>query len=104
MSEKVITWYIEPIGAHTNEALARELPEENAQRGLPDKNGKRHDVWECPYSIISRFMRSRKKCKLTFEVYKQVNKGKIFQSNNLARKMVFGKRRKKKQSATKKEK
>ena len=41
MDKKKTTWFIEPIGEHTNQVLSRELPEENAQRDLVDKEGKK---------------------------------------------------------------
>lgn len=69
MASKKI-WYVEGFG-HTNEVIARELPEENAHKG--NKNilcidGIKRDLWQCDYSFIAKLIKNKQSLQLDFKV------------------------------------
>ena len=95
MRKRECTWFLEPLDAHTNQAIAREVGEENAQIGLKATDGKEHDVWQCPYSVVGRCLKSRKTAKLKFKVFNRTT------SHSPLRPWLFGnKSRRQKQSNT----
>lgn len=51
-------WFVEPLSDLTNEYISRELPAENAERGVLCNDGKRRDMWLCKYKFISFLKRS----------------------------------------------
>lgn len=61
-------WYVEAVG-HTNEAIAAELPAENAQRGVLCQDGVKRDFWECSYSFITKLLKSEAAEHLEFQVF-----------------------------------
>lgn len=63
------TWFIEPLDSHTNEVLARELPEENFCRNMLCEDGKERDLWECKSQFVSYLRKSAKCLHIRFKVY-----------------------------------
>lgn len=61
-------WYVEATG-HTNEVIARELPEENAHKGILCQDGEKRDLWECEYAFIAKLLKNETSAKLQFEVF-----------------------------------
>jgi hypothetical protein len=70
-SKKV--WYVEAVG-HTNEAIARELPAENATRGVLCQDGVKRDFWICDYRFITKLLGSEAAEHLQFKVFYRQHK------------------------------
>ncbi|MEK7114271.1 MAG: hypothetical protein AAB850_01840 [Patescibacteria group bacterium] len=62
------TWYVEAVG-HTNEAIAAELPTENAHKGVLCQDGVKRDFWECDYRFITKLLQSEAAEHLQFKVF-----------------------------------
>ena len=67
-------WSIEPLDLETNEALARELPEENCSRALRAADDTKHDVWQCEYQQLAKFIKGRKRKQFRFRVFNRTGK------------------------------
>ena len=61
-------WYVEAVG-HTNEAIAAELPAENAHRGILCQDGVKRDFWTCDYRFITKLLKSEEAEHLQFKVF-----------------------------------
>lgn len=79
MRNRLYKWFIEPLDAHTNAIIAKELSEENAFRGVPDNEGKKRDVWLLGNDAqkVRAFVNSKKALGLKFNVFVQENSGKM---------------------------
>ena len=88
-SGRAYRWFIEPLNADTNAVIAKELPEENAFRGVRDNEGRKHDVWLVggDARTVRTFVNSRKSAGLRFNVFVQEGNGKM----RLANFLFFGK-------------
>ncbi len=76
MAKVRYTWFIEPLDSHTNEVLARRLPEENAScHTLED--GQEHNLWQCASDFVWFLKRSQENLALRFKVYNKAGQGKI---------------------------
>lgn len=68
-------WYVEPIGSHTNQVIARRLAEldelaARTHQSIKDKQGQEHSVFEVPkYSFITELCKSAADLDLRFNVY-----------------------------------
>lgn len=68
-------WYIEPIGSHTNQVIARRLAEltevsAGTNQSMKDNNNQEHSVFEVPsYSFITELYKSAADLELKFNVY-----------------------------------
>lgn len=68
-------WFIEPIGAHTNEWITKYLVEhqqaDNAHTSsLSDGRGTAHDVIAMPaYGTVRTIIASRANCEFTFNIF-----------------------------------
>lgn len=61
-------WYVEATG-HTNEVIARELPEENAHKDVLCQDGEKRDFWECDYAFITKLVKNETVGQLQFRVF-----------------------------------
>lgn len=61
-------WYVEVKNAHTNEVVARELPAENAQKGVLCQDGEKRDLWMCDYKFITKILENEQELQLKFLV------------------------------------
>lgn len=86
MREQSYEWLAEPLDAETNNSFRRELPKENAYRGLRDKNNKPHNVWLCSFDQLKLFWRSRASSELDFNVFNRTVNG---QSRGKIRQVPF---------------
>jgi hypothetical protein len=79
--KRTYTWYVEPLSDRTNEAIARGLGqevEESFDGGvLIPPDSKRHNLWRCPFSLVSFLFRSKDSLGLEFLVYNREGQGKI---------------------------
>ncbi|HZJ41988.1 MAG TPA: hypothetical protein VFD51_03160 [Patescibacteria group bacterium] len=103
MKKKVSTlWFIEPVNAHTNEVIAKNLAALNQvdeNFALTDVNGVEHSVFQIEsHAFITRLYKDRQKFALKFNVfYRQGN-------NSLLRPWNFEENKKKKVENEKKKK
>ncbi len=70
-------WFIEPKDSFTNEAIARVTDTEDAETSKFCEDGRKHDLWCVPYSIVSFFLKSKRTDPLTFTVWVRRGNGKI---------------------------
>jgi len=77
-------WYIEPIGSHTNQVIARRLAEleeltVGINQSMKDDLGVEHSVFEVPgYSFVTEMYKSKADLELKFFVYtRALNHGPI---------------------------
>lgn len=77
MKNKEYRWYVEPLDAHTNEVVAREVGAERLHLGLPDEDGIPRNVWECQWPLVNILRRSRKQLNLQFLVFVREGQGKM---------------------------
>lgn len=74
MANAKTEWFVEPLDAHTNEVISREvasyeLSEERNVR-LPPRTGKPPiNLWRCQHLFIERLRGSRRDLDLRFRVY-----------------------------------
>lgn len=68
MAKKRYTWFAYPLNARTNEAFARELPEENLWRNIFCTDGIIRTLWECPINLLRRFWESRETLSIDFQI------------------------------------
>lgn len=72
---KQTSWFIEPIGAHTNRVIARRLADlneiaDNSQLQIKDVNGAPHSVYRVEsHKLILEFYKSQAEFELKFNVY-----------------------------------
>ncbi len=77
-ANKTISWFIEPIGGHTNEVIARRLAELNeiadsANLTLNDSQGTEHSVYQLSsHKRVLEFCKSQKQFQLKFNIYTRV--------------------------------
>ena len=76
--ERYCTWFVEPIGEHSNEVLVKginDLAEEDLLAGVVCDDGEKHSLIRCPWSYVAKAQKSRATDKnLSFRVwYKQGN-------------------------------
>ncbi len=67
--KRTYEWFIEPLDADTNSAIAREVPDENALRGVADDAGVRHDLYRISATLMAKFRGSRRQCGLKFNLF-----------------------------------
>jgi len=76
-----VFWFVEPLDANTNKVIAQELAEEAEERKMRNlicQDGKRHNLWQCPFRLIQRLFLSQETLHLKFKVYtRQGSHGKI---------------------------
>lgn len=75
--KRTYQWFVEPLDADTNAAIAKELPEENTLRGAHDDLGDRPNVYRIGSSMLSFPRRSRSQNNLKFRIYVQEGNGKM---------------------------
>lgn len=61
-------WYVEATG-HTNEVIARELPAENAVKGVLCQDGEKRDFWRCDYHFVAKLVENEMTLQLKFKVF-----------------------------------
>lgn len=72
-NEPSITWFVEPLDAHTNEIIAKNLLalsrlDENIS--LADSEGKEHSVYQVEnHFFVSRLYKDKRQLSLRFNVY-----------------------------------
>ncbi|HEY4500704.1 MAG TPA: hypothetical protein VJI70_00320 [Candidatus Paceibacterota bacterium] len=71
MSNKI--WYVEASG-HTNEVVANELSTENANKDVLCIDGKKRDLWQCDYALITKLAKNQSSGQLVFTVYYRVGR------------------------------
>ena len=66
-------WYLEPKNAYTNEVISRRIGPENFQDEMLCADGKRHPLWDVPYSFYADVRTNRKAGdrQLRFNVWRQ---------------------------------
>jgi len=70
-AKAVCYWYVEPLNAHTNEVIGKNLdPNENCE-DLLCSDGKRRDLWRCHYQFVARIQKSKASMRLDFQVFNQ---------------------------------
>lgn len=77
LPSSVYEWFIEPLDSSTNEAVSRELSEENFIRGMSGPEGKKLNLWRCSFSFLRAFARSREHLSLDFRAYNRQGGGAI---------------------------
>lgn len=77
------TWYVYPIGSHTNEVLASRLPTENFVEGARCADETTRELWICNYAFIRQLRQSAKDLDLCFWVYVREGGGQIRRSMKL---------------------
>lgn len=96
MPNKRYTWYLEPQGdvAHANKVISQKLgsiADESFCEGIVCADRKQHDLW-CLPGTVTAFWNSQGTLQIKFNVFCQINGGKVRQVKNLYRRR---KRRKK---------
>ena len=77
------TWYLHPIGSHTNEAFASRLSTENFMEDVLCADGVRRPFWvSLSYALVRQFQASAIDLDLRFLVFVQVGKGQIRKAFN----------------------
>jgi hypothetical protein len=71
MSNK--TWYVEATG-HTNEVIAGKLSVQDAQQNILCIDGRKRELWECKYSLITNLKKNRSSGQLVFTVWYRVGR------------------------------
>lgn len=66
MSNKI--WYVEATG-HTNEVISSKLSIQDAQQNILCIDGKKREMWECTYSLITTLKKNRRSGQLVFKVW-----------------------------------
>ena len=84
-------WFVKPLDASTNEAISREVPEENFQHGVLCADGLRRNLWGCSFQIFSALQKSRRSLNLKFRAFNRCGNGKIRECD-----LLYKKRRKSK--------
>ncbi len=96
-TKPLYTWYVEALDSFTNSTFALKLPEENFQREVLCGDGARRDLWECRFSILNNFRKSRADTSIRFHVFnRQGVRGKIRSCGFLWGKGIRRKKTKKK--------
>ena len=93
MKNKEYTWYVEPLDANTNEAVSREISDENFQRDLLDEDGVLRKVWECPWPFVASLQRNKVQMNLQFFVFVREGHGKMRSAAFLQRRRQSSPRR-----------
>ncbi|MFH1867032.1 MAG: hypothetical protein ABIJ81_03045 [Patescibacteria group bacterium] len=62
-------WFIQQLDSATNEALAKELTEENFLQDLNTLTGETINAWRCDYWLITYFQKSKSTQSLKFRVF-----------------------------------
>ena len=82
--EKVTTWYIEPIGSHSNKVFTESFNEmsgdivDRAAIDIECRDGKSHSLFCCHWSFLEKAQASRKSNPdLKFRVWKKEGNGSI---------------------------
>ena len=75
--ERTYHWFVEPLDATTNAALARELPEEDALRDVHDDQGESHNVYRVGSKTLSFLRNSKSQSGLKFRIYVKEGHGKM---------------------------
>ena len=78
--QREYNWFVEPRGdvAHTNKVISENVGEENAMQEMLCADGKKHNLWQCPSTLILFLWRSRVGLKISFKIFSQEGKnGKI---------------------------
>jgi len=88
------TWFIEPLDAHTNRVISREIPEEDFQRSTLCADGKRRNLWRCSAQFVSLLRRNKKALNLKFNVFSCYGHSKIRECSFLRKKRKKPKRKK----------
>lgn len=75
------TWYVEPVGAYTNSAIAA-TPDINEYLDgceyVSCADGNRHSMWRCrSYEALNKILKSAKSVGLEFEVWNQAGNGQV---------------------------
>ena len=71
------TWFLEPLDSHTNEAISREVDENSSKRDVLCSDKKKRDLWECLYSGLTKFRRSKTQLSLKFQVWRRKGAGAV---------------------------
>ena len=77
---RVVTWFIQPIGSHTNEVLSDALRGLNSSEKFSElecSDGEKREICEVPdYPFVTRFLRSKRDLNLDFHIYRTQGNGK----------------------------
>jgi hypothetical protein len=75
--KRTYDWFVEPLDANTNAALARELPEEDVLRDIRDSQGIKHDIYRVGSRKLSYLRRSAFQSNLKIRVYVREGQGEM---------------------------
>lgn len=64
-------WFIEPLDAHTNEIVARELTVTECGESKLCADGVRRNLWECSRRFVTQLNRNRTMVNLHFYIFVQ---------------------------------
>ncbi|MEK7630814.1 MAG: hypothetical protein AAB417_02210 [Patescibacteria group bacterium] len=71
----VYTWYVEPLRAHTNEVIARELGDDIfLERNVRCEDGILRTLWRCDYAFVARLQQSKQSLQIEFRVFNKRGK------------------------------
>jgi hypothetical protein len=70
MSRKTF-WFFGDFDTHTNEILSQNLPSENCHSQMLCRDGKKRDLWETDYKMVTEFKKAKREGQFTFTVYKR---------------------------------
>ena len=77
---RIYTWYVEPLDARTNEVIAKGLSQdtdESPKTHARLEDGRYHDLWKLPFSVVAFLSRSKGSLGLSFNVCNRAGQGKI---------------------------
>jgi len=84
MSGYDTTWYVEPLSSHCNKVISDELPAEAAQK-LWCSDGRKHELWECDWTLAERIWRDRDELQLrVVKIWRRRGLGKIEPAPNFS--------------------
>ncbi|NQV88526.1 MAG: hypothetical protein HQ402_03160 [Parcubacteria group bacterium] len=64
-------WYVEPLNAHTNEVIGKNLDPNEDCENLLCADGEHRNLWRCAYPFVARIQKSKASLKLIFKVFNQ---------------------------------
>jgi len=79
-------WFIEPLDSNTNIAFDQQISDDNFTAGVLCEDGKRHNLWECPFWLLASFQRSSRTMGLQFRIFNRFGNGQIRECEFLYRK------------------
>jgi hypothetical protein len=77
VKERKYTWYLEPIGSHTNRVISVCCDENGSHNDVVCKDGSRRNLWECSAHARDAIMASARSLNLKFRIFRREGNGKI---------------------------